>query len=119
MKHHEKITREGGSIGAETDLHKEQNEMLAYLEDLDRVRDSTHIRDDLIAYTKDMDEEKQFGTISPGRKNIEMFDVNHEVKTITKGSKLLNAAQANRTAGNMSKGMGSNYSAAQSSRGKK
>jgi len=61
MKHHANMkvdTREGASVGVETDLHKSQNEMLAYLEDLDRVRDSTHIVEDLIDATAEIDRQK-------------------------------------------------------------
>ena len=107
MKNHQQVnTRETGSVGADTDLHKSQNEMLAYLEDLDRVRDSQHIRDDLIDQTNEIDKQKELGADSPGRRNIErtnidMFSMNKEVKTITKGSKLLNVVQANRTTGTL------------------
>ena len=76
MKNHQQVnTREGGSVGADTDLHKSQNEMLAYLEDLDRVRDSQHIRDDLIDQTNEIDKQKELGADSPGRRNIERTNI--------------------------------------------
>jgi hypothetical protein len=70
--------------------------MLAYLEDIDRVRDSTHAKDFLMNNNA---EEYGYGN-SPTRINIDMVKMNKEVTKITKGSKDM-AVIANRTAGTL------------------